>query len=212
MSSIPSTPPRPDALDQPSPFHIISTQLITLLISLLSNLPLVTHSVDVFTQLFLIVSISLVSTTSSEQRKSSARNPLHGLRATAFTTRLMQESTSSWFSPLAAAHDTLHPVTELIPIRFISFHILSLVSPFVPMSAMFDSVGTGFVANFFSSMACPRCGGISQHPAVSPCHDSQLSHSGAQVSSSSLPLRDRCVSSTDLSLPRILARGTLTRL
>ena len=100
MSSIPSTTPRDDApqltdeqfWNRPSPFHITSTQLITLLISLLSNVPLVTHSVDVYTQLFLIVSMALVSTTTSEQRKSLARNPLHGSRAGAFTTRFITRS------------------------------------------------------------------------------------------------------------------------
>ena len=46
------------------------------------------------------------------------------------------------------------PATKLIPIRFNSFHILSLVNPFVPMSATFDSVETCFVANFFSSTPC----------------------------------------------------------
>ena len=49
-------------------------------------------------------------------------------------------------------HSTL--ATKLSPIRFISFHILSLVNPFVPMSATFDSFETCFVAKLFSSMAC----------------------------------------------------------
>ena len=118
----------------------------------------------------------------------------------------VQDSMSPCFVSIGCCTRHSSPATKLIPIRFISFHILSLVNSFVPMSATFDSVETCFVANFFSSMAC------SKHPAVVPCHDSQQSHSGAQVSSSSLSLRDRCVSSTDLSMHRILVHRTTTLL
>ena len=151
----------------------------------------------------------LVSTTSSEQLKSVARNPLRGLRAVAFTTRFITRSGFQYrvdrLMPRSGIDVTVFvsvgcctrhstPATKPIPIWFISFHILSLVNPFVPISAMFDSIG----------------GGISQHPAVAPCHDSPQSRSGAQVSSLTLQFRGRCVSSTDLSLPRILERGTQT--
>ena len=179
MSPIPSTPPRPDApqltdeeiqeSDRHSPFTTISTQLITLLISFLSNVPLVTHSVDIFTALFLIVSMALVSTASSEQRKSPGPQPpprfessrLHDLihhtlrgvrhRVDSFMPRSGMDVPVVFSIGCCTRHST--PATKLIPIWFISFHFLSLVNPFVPMSAMFDSVGMCFVTNF-SSMDC----------------------------------------------------------
>ena len=49
-----------------------------------------------------------------------------------------------------------------------------------------------------------QCDDIFQHPAVVPCHGSQQSHSGAQVFSLALQLRDRCVSSTSILLLQIL--------
>ena len=169
--------------------------------------------------------MALVCTTSSEQHSTmvlvvihfsrnlhKARNPLHGsLRAVAFMTWIISRSgfhhrvdvhvsRSGFDVPVFVSigcctrHST--PATKFIPIRFISFHILSLVNPFVPMSATFDSVETSFVASFFSSMACcnhshytPR-DDIFQHPAVVPCHGSQQSHSGARVFSLALQLRD----------------------
>ena len=220
--------------DRHNPFHIISSQLITLLISFLSNVPLVTHSLDIYS---CFISLSRWPWSQplhrNNIRKSLARNPprfessrLHDLiHHTLPSVRHLVDSVmprSGIDVPVVFSigsctrHST--PAPKLIPIWLISFHILSLVNPFVPMSAMFYSFGTRFVTNFFSSMACcttvisPRCGGIFQRPAVAPCHDSQQSHSEVQVFSSSLQLRDKCVSSRDLSLHLILERRTLTRL
>ena len=72
---------------------------------------------------------------------------------------------------------------KLIPIRFISFHILSFVNPFVPMSATFDSS---------PASSCPW---LVATTAISlQCDDgSQQSHSGVQVFSLPLQLRAKIV-------------------
>ena len=171
--------------DRPNPLHIISTQLITLLMTFLSNDSFVTHAVDFCTAVTHChdgpglhhftgttqVSMVLVSTTSSIPDKSHSlsrwpwSSPLHrnsrslGSQPPGFHHRVDVDVSRSGFDVsvfvsigCCTRHST--PATKLILSRFISFHILSLVNHFVPMSATFDSVETCFVTNYFSSMAC----------------------------------------------------------
>ena len=139
--------------------------------------------------------MALVSTTSSEQLKSLTRNPLPGLRTVAFTARFITRSGFQYrvdrlmprpgidvpvvFSTgCCTRHST--PATKLIPIWFISFHLLSLVCL---IQSERVSLPTSYRPWLVVTAAISlRCGGISQHPAVAPCHDSQQSHTGAQVS------------------------------
>ena len=119
MSSIPSTPPRPDApqlMDEQlrnriCPFHNIST--FTQLITLLSEQRSTGHSfLSTYSQLFrLIVSKALVTTSSSEQHSQvSGPQPPPRLKSS----RLRETSSNSTCSvspapaPAVISHNRLH--------------------------------------------------------------------------------------------------------
>ena len=226
MISIPSTSPRPDAHRrtiqesyQHWPFHIISSKshLIALLkypSSVHASARLSTHSAVTLHCLGGTGPCHLIGTIFASRwpAPSSMRR-----RAAAFKTRPVTRSNvfvTALTVFLAAAEDTPHSnqthshLVHAVPIT------LSLVNPFVPMSAMFDSVGTCFVANFFSSIHnhFTSMWRHSQLPTFVPRHDLQQSHSETFVFSSVLQLRDKRVSSTDLALLQSFASRILSRL
>ena len=162
-------------------FQVIDTTLTDLLIFShavdhsadlsLSNSPLVTHSVDTcisFTAASLFVSMALFCTTSSESHCLDGPWLHHFIGTTLSRSGIVVPVNFSL--GCCTRHST--PATKLIPIKFISFQILSLSNPFVAMSAMFDSVGTCFVANFSSIACCLQPQPLHLDVAALPCTQS----------------------------------------
>ena len=174
--------------------------------------------------------MAVVCTISPEQHKSWPPTPprfessrLHDLNH--LTLRFShhrvddgQHSTSPVFVSVGCCTRHSTPATTLVHIRFISFHILSLVNPsFRCQQRLTQSKRVSLPPSsppwlVVTTAISLRCDDIFQHPAVVPCNGSQQSHSGAQVFSLALQLRDRCVSSTSLLLLQILVHRTPTLL
>ena len=95
---------------------------------------------------------------------------------------------------------------KLIPIWFISFQILSLVNPFVSMSAMLASDGTCFVAEHAVATVTFLC------VAVLPTSQflSKATTGNRVTVKQEWFLRRSCVSPTDLALLQSFATGILT--